>query len=197
MNRFFGFSGQPKSNPLAMLWSQVINEPGTSFANFTGGSGTWSSDGIVIKQTNNSGGPYRARYNTNLPIAYCVYEAEIQIKTSGAGDRAAGLIIGFDGTNGSGLWARLHLNNDRLEIERDSATAIAQFSLAAVNIDTWYKVRLVTTGALVNCYVDSVLVGSAGNMPAASGTAHYLGISSRDCEAWFRNIKAWVPTLPA
>src|SRR3990172_4427483 len=99
-------------------WSQVVNESGTSFTNFTGtGGGTWSSDGTVIKQTNTAATRFRCYHTTKIVTSFAVVEAEIQLKTSGS-DNRGGFIIGFDGTSGYGCAVFISENNT-VQVEVD------------------------------------------------------------------------------
>ena len=172
-------------------WSQVVNESGASFANFTAGSGTWSSDGTVIKQTNTTGN-IKARFNTSIFSGIIAYEAEIQIRTSGV-DKCGGLVVGYDGTTGNNsMLVRLNEGNNNINVENDAVLGIVNFS-STIDINTWYKLRINVIGDNVEIYLDGSKKGAAraGNFTNAT----YIGLYSNNAEVWFKNIKAWTPDL--
>jgi hypothetical protein len=189
-------------------WTQVISEDGSSFTNFTGDSGTWASASSVIKQTDTSAVMHRAHYNTMVVQSMLIFEAEIQIKTV-SNDKIGGLLIGYDGGNGTGSYeVRLNEsvagNAGAIQTE-DSGVGPFTTINTTIDIDVWYKLRLVFAGDTVSIYLDGVLKGfSRGNQGGAAGAqapseidGHYVGLMSYGAETWFRNIKAWTPTLPA
>lgn len=176
------------------IWSQVVNESGASFANFTSGSGTWSSDGTVIKQTDTAASSRKAKYNTMTAHSVIVFQSDIQIKTAGA-TRLGGLLVGYDGGTGtSGLLVRLDEGNNVVEIYTDNA-ALTLSVAQTIAIDTWYTLRLYVAGNSVSVFVDGTLIGSS--RAGTAGSASFIGLFSYQAEVWFRNIKAWTLTLPA
>jgi hypothetical protein len=176
-------------------WAQVVNEVGTSFTNFTAASGTWSSDGTVIKQTDTAAAFRRAKYNSFIVTGLLVLEAEIQLRSTGT-DHIGGIVVGFDGSNAGGIAARLNEGADQLQVEVD-ATSGRITPAATINSNTWYKVRLVVGGGVASAYLDGTLLGSAGNNAQQSNNAGYVGLLTYQSEVWFRNIKAWNLNLPA
>lgn len=185
-----------KSNIVSGLsgWTQTLNETGSSFTNFTGTAGTWASDGTVIKQTNTAASFAIARYNNPMLTSLIVYQADIQIKSSGA-DRIGGLLIGYDGTTATAA-AAIRLNQSgSAQVETHSLDARVTLS-ATINIDTWYTLRAVMAGSIVSVYLDGTLLGSGGDVQRA-GNASYIGLLTYQAEVWFRNIKAWNLDLPA
>lgn len=175
-------------------WTQVVDENGSSFANFTSASGTWASSGSVIQQTDTGAAERRAKYNNLIITGFVVYEAEINIHTSGV-DRIGGLIVGFDGSNNGGMLVRLNEGSNLVEVLSDGVASLTTIS-ETINIDTWYKLRLVVTGPNASIYLDDVLIASTGNGATRSGNASYLGLYSYQAAVDFRNIKAWNIDLP-
>jgi hypothetical protein len=177
-------------------WTQAINEGGTSFANFTAVSGTWSSDGTVIKQTDASANNRFARYNTLISMPFLVYEAEIQLRSSGAG-RSGGLALGFDGTAGSGISVVfIDEGANAAKVEVTLVESLITIT-ATINVNTWYKLRAVTSGGFVSVYLDGTLLGSTGKSISRMSNSSYIGLFTYQSEVWFRNIKAWNLDLPA
>src|SRR5438128_161152 len=74
------------TGPAGGSWFQAVNETGSSFTNFTAISGTWSSDGTIIKQTDTTATIRPVKYNTAQPLGYgFIYEAELQFVGNHAG----------------------------------------------------------------------------------------------------------------
>lgn len=173
-------------------WNKVVNEDGSSFANWTSVAGTWSSDGTVIKQTN-TGTDKAAKYTTQLPTAAVVMEADVYIVTANG---YAGFFPGFDGTatGGAGQFVRLNEGANTVELQKGGTGPIAGGWAATININTWYTLRAVTIGPNISVYLDGTLIGSgdvANYVPIS-----FIGLWTYNCEAHFRNIHAWVLTLP-
>jgi hypothetical protein len=185
-------TGMKWAAPAAVsIWNQVINESGASFANFTGASGTWASDGTVIKQTNTAGAPHRAKYNTKIANSILVFEAEVQVRAAGV--CLAGIVAGFDGANGNGSLFYAREDSDIVAFETDSSTT--RLSIATtIAANTWYKLRIVMAGGMYTGYVDGVLKGTSISLNVNDSS--YVGLWSYGCESWFRNIKAWTLNQP-
>ena len=186
-----GWKADPSGGGGGITWTQVINESGASFANFTSGAGTWSSDGTVIKNTDTATNR-KARFNTSIFGGILAFEAEIQIRTSGV-DRCGGLLLGYDGSTGNnGMLVRINEGNNNINVENDSIVGVVNFS-ATIDINTWYKLRVNVVGDNVEIYLDGVKKGAgrAGNFTNTT----YIGLYSTNAEVWFKNIKAWTPDL--
>jgi hypothetical protein len=176
-------------------WTQGIDEDGSSFANFTGASGVWSSDGTVIKQTDTTATQRRARFNTRVPVAAILYEADIQLRSSGTPVQG-GLLIGYDGTNNSGLVVRLDQGAATIGVDTDGASQRINIS-TTVTVNTWYTIKVLFSGGFATFYLDGTIMGTAGYITQASYDASYIGLYTYQAEVWFRNIKAWNLTLPS
>lgn len=177
-------------------WSLNMNEAGTSFTGWTAVNGTWSSDGTVIKQTNTAASTFRARFDTKIPITDVIYEAEIQLRSSGAA-RVGGLLVGFDGSTTTGnVDVIIDEGNNVVKIEVSGVATLISYS-TTINVNTWYKIRVRSTGGFVTAWIDGTLIGTAGNNPSRSADSSYLGLMTFQAEVWFRNIKAWTVDLPA
>jgi hypothetical protein len=178
----------------ASPWELVLDEDGTSFANFTGATGTWLSDAGVIKQTDATASVRRARYNTLVPNGALVFQAEVQSKNNN-GDSQVGFVIGFDGTNAGGISPSIRIFDDDVRVDQDAVAASATFSVTLA-IDTWYTLRVVTIGPMTSVYLDGTLLGTARTV-VTNMNAAYIGLRTYNTAGWFRNIKAWTLTLPA
>lgn len=175
-------------------WQLALSESGASFANFTGVSGTWSSDGSIIKQTDTAASARYALINQIYPIAACAFELQVQVKTSGTSKRG-GFVIGSATANTNlAMVAYIDPGGDTVSVERGGNQVMLNPSVT-VNIDTWYTLRLVMFAGSCSVWLDGTFLGTGhNNITVANGS--YLGLYSFGAEAWFRNIKAWTLPLP-
>lgn len=173
-------------------WVQDINESGASFANFTGATGTWASNGTVIQQTDGAAVARRAKYNTKIPIGFpFIYEAEMRMVTASGANQQMGLLLGFDGVNGGGISMKLDRGTGNMTFERESITLLQTFAFTIV-LNTWYKMRIVWGNASLSVYIDGVLLfNSHYGASGFSVDASLVGITSYQAAVDFRNIKAW------
>ena len=181
-------------------WQLDIDQSGASFSDWTGLSGTWSSDGTVIQQTNTSGDWRAAMFNTQQPLGMpYILEAEVQAVSSGAQSlHVVGLIAGFSGTlatSGGEVDLRVTAGVRSIHFMYLASTDISDFA-RSWNDDTWYTLRVITTGATTSAYLDGALVATAGNLTNNSANNKFIGLSSWGCAVKFRNIKAWSMILP-
>lgn len=175
-------------------WQQVVNESGASFANFTAASGTWSSDGTVIKQTDTAATSRRAKYNTMIITSMVIVQADIQIKSSGA-VRQGGILIGFDGSGANGLVVRLDEGANTLGVDTEGVDQRLNIS-TTIAVDTWYTVNIVFSGGWASVYLDGTLMGTSGYVAQQSYNASFIGLYTFQAEVWFRNVQAWNLPLP-
>jgi hypothetical protein len=182
------------------VWEQVVNENGSSFANFTSGSGTWSSDGSQIKQTDTGATHRTARFTNALRLSPgFIFEAKIKAVSTGAGaTHLIGLVIGYDGTNSSpGAF---------VELRNASGTKTIRFGRYATsdilvltqtwNDDTYYTLKIISSGGMLTAYLDGTLIGTCSATPDNSADARYIGLCSFACEAHFDDIKGYAIALP-
>lgn len=178
---------------IASAWEKVVDETGASFANFTAASGTWTSDGTRIKQTDTTATTRVAKYNTPVITALVIVQATIQIRTAGA-NCIGGILAGFDGSAAGGALLRINQDGsiefccDRVATRLDLATT--------VNTNTDYTIRMLIAGTNMTGYKDGSLVGSAGNTLQNSSDATYVGLFTFGAEVWFTNFKVWTPVMP-
>lgn len=179
-------------------WTQVVDEDGTSFANFTSIAGTWASNGTEITQTDTSASSKHARLTAELLTAYCVFEADVRIDSSGAGAISrVGLVAGYNGTIGASTIVYLEGNaTTGLEVTSDSeASAELGTTSFSFNYDTFYTLRLVIAGNRVTAFVDGTQRLSVANTGGPLNT-RYLALLSYGSAGRFQNIKMWRPVLP-
>lgn len=185
---------------LANAWELIVDEDGTSLANWTPAGGTWSSDGTVIKQTDTTQNWRSLRYTDLVDVGVpLIYEAEIKIKTYASGQyHIGGLLVGYPGSVGAGglsVDIRFNTNVESLQIDRFGLASILTITFDWGNVEEWHTLRIASNGGFVSAYVDGVLKGSAGNATSSTNDARYIGLSAYTA-ADFRNIKLWRLKLP-
>lgn len=177
-------------------WEQKVDESGASFANWLANAGTWSSDGSIIQKTNVTTSHQHARYNTKVPFGFAVIaEVEMRLPSSGQGTGAnvqASMQLGHDGAAGQNALAVTIEDGsvgEGIQIERGAFSTTKKWAMT-ISQDTWYKVRVVTSGPWVSVYLDGTLLGTT-YADVGQVTADYLVLATYNAKADFRNIKLW------
>lgn len=207
-------TGSASSTPAGdtITWTQVVDEDGSDFSNWTNvvgaGIGTISSDGTTFKAntfTPDGGGDPTlaiATLNDTLLSPLCMFEGEVQINNVrnsfdthdvgigltgvGSSDQAvvkiSSLFANGTGASLSGGWYQTFASGG---IVPDSPTS--------VTFDQWYKIRVVVLGDRWNVYLDDV---DLGVIVMAPGTAGGIGGStlclvSQQSECEWQHVKAW------
>lgn len=183
-------------------WTLAVDESGASFANFTGLSGTWASDGAIIQQTATGASARRAKYNNRVDTANMIIEVECRFPTGGSAARTASILLGWPGTDVANYpFVALYEGAapDRLVLGRDALTEAVAIT-QTLALDTWYKVTARCAGGSVSAWLDGVFVAAARLHAPASNTDYdssYVGFKSFDGGVDFRNFKVWTLTLPS
>jgi hypothetical protein len=183
-------------------WTLLVDENGSSFANWTQVSGTWGSAGGYIKQTNAGSSEYRAKYNTKLPTGLIVFDADITI-VSGVegGSYYAALLAAWSGADSTSYASRVTLNlGDQILGDVDGYGNIGSIS-TTITLNVEYHIRAIFNGEIVTVYKDGTLLHTFGNLRYANNAnganASYIGLMVYRTQSNFRNIKVWAPTLPS
>lgn len=184
-------------------WVKLIDETGASFANFTGVTGTWSSDGTVIKQTGTATSTkQRAKHATRV-LGQHIIDVEFMIPTSGAiasqTDQRAGTMALWDGSSGTGgcLTFAKGVSNvgTSVSIEQDSIASRILNAKAFTYFDTWHKLRTYVCGNTAAAWLNGGAVVGSGNAVAANNDASFVGLYTFNTVTWFRNFRVWVPNV--
>lgn len=184
-------------------WETLIDESGSSLANFTTDTGSWSTSGGIIS-IDATGGSGRIAHNTDATYrryrAPWFLRADMKIRSDGVlNNGRGGLLWYWDGVNDNDPLVRFlyrTAGTERVEIENDSVAGIAGVDFAW-SLDTWYTIEVA-----VNTYGASVSVdGSwkvAGTVsPGGAGhTQCKVGFYAASAKVDFRNLKVFAMTLP-
>jgi hypothetical protein len=177
-------------------WTQVVNESGASFANWTANDGTWASTGTIIQQTAAPSATEReARYNTKIQFGWpTIVEAEIRAPSAGQGTGAniqVKLILGEDGASGTQGHAAVFEfgTTDQVQWERHGNALIRGIN-NTLNLDQWYKLRIIVSGPWISYILDGTHLGNS-YASVVQPTADYLMLATYNAIADFRNIKVW------
>ncbi len=174
-----------------LAWTQNINESGSSFANWTSGGGTWSSDGTLINQTDTAGSVRNAAFNTRFPFAISELTADIRINSGSGADWRAGIYIGnallYIKTTNSGT-------SYTIVAENRGTSVATTTSIAGTGVVFFTVKALVVIGQGASFWVNGTFIGSAemGN----TGDASQLNLYTFAANASFRNIAVYNPNLP-
>lgn len=179
----------------AVDWTAHLNLSGASFTGFTANSGTWSSNGTEIIQTDTSATQRRAYYTTLFPIGFStIIEVEAQVVSIGAGGFYRAGVGVFDGANNTaGLIAYIDRGAGSVVADVDSAAGINSAS-TTINLATFYKIRLVFSGWWVSVYLDGTLKFNGIYYTATTSprvASQYVGLTSYAASVKFRNFKVW------
>lgn len=180
-------------------WNLAMSESGASVTNWTVDRGTWVSDGTVIKQTDKDAAFKDAYFNTQQPVAPAyVLEADVKMVSAGAGAvRTVGLVVGYGGAiSSAGVGVDIRLSTTRKLLLMKAFTTEILTVAFSFSDDTFYRLRVVTSGGVASAYVDGVLIGSAGQFIDNAADARYIGLQSFGCEAHWKNIKGYSLALP-
>lgn len=182
-------------------WTQVLDEPGTSLANWTTVSGTWVTNASgYIEQTATAGSYHGLRYTGPGAAIFqggpLVVEAEIYMDTTGAAALHRAMIA-------PGARAVLSGEDPWMGLTRGSAgfghvmqrgtTAADVIPDAAVTENAWHVVRQTRTGTTIGQSLNGTFaaVGTVSITGPLTTSAHNLMLISYAGPVRYRNIKAW------
>jgi hypothetical protein len=171
-----------------------VDESGGSLAHFTTVDGVWTTAGGIISCTNAADS--HLAYNTALTdVPWWIIACDVRLNSTGANPslaRAGPMFRTNGGGNGNPV-GQLFYNNGtpraRLEYDAVSGTVFANVT---ASLDTWYPLMVVG-------YPDNTVALFFNGLRAVNGSfsnGFQLGFSSHNCAADFRNLKAWIATLP-
>lgn len=178
-------------------WTAVVDQDGTSFADWTAVSGTWNSDGSVIRCTTSGANQLAYLASPTIDSSECIVEFDVQF---GAASGYAGfgftLIGGVDVTNS----LQIYLHDGRVYYVLRNTALGHSFPYSPLSAaDTWFTVRFVVHGSSAAVFVDGVYAGAVMNTHSSAAMAAGLQFSLHvdSTTAKFRNLKVWTPPAPS
>ena len=204
--------------PVAAMWNEIVNESGSSLANWTQTMGAWSVASGDLQFTSGQGATGLLRFTAPVAQSALVLEADINISSSGPspgtlymGASYVGLLFNWDGNvnNGPGYGAGAFLYTQKRSLPTDGAVYTEQpnfqvqgpFSAFPFNFDTFYTLRVVAIGNVMDIYVNGMYQETAYRTIYDPGTTpnvlpRYIGIRVTNCVADLRNIHLYTMALP-
>jgi hypothetical protein len=185
-------------------FTQRVNLPLTSLTGWTPGAGTWTAETDRIRQAATANAVYRLHYNTRLPLAEMIAQADIRIDSSpnnvsSRGGFVFGTPAASDGTGGSEvslLTKGSTTSATAIDVERDAVTSYGQVTLdAAIPNGTWTTFRVHKVGQHFAVYVNGTIAATV----TFDVVPFWLGrfaLYAYAADVSFRNLSIWTPTLP-
>ncbi len=201
------------TGPQGPSWILLINEDGSSLANFTQVNGSWSTDGTQISTTATSPSSF-LRFTAPTEQNFEILEVEIRFPSpqpTSTPQVVGGLISNWNGSNSSTAGpsvAYFVFSTDGLGDIDPSFTpkfivdtffggSIVEFLYPTLSLDKYYKVRLVKSIRQTSVYIDEgfgfVLVGQSPNSGSIAG--QYVGMWAFQASVDFKNFKSWSALL--
>lgn len=196
---------------LGTVWTQVINESGSSLANWTLISGSWS---VVSSAFHIDTGATTFRnlgWTAKIAQSAIIFQADVRLVSTGgfAADNRVGLRFNCNGGNSDGTGVAVALRSTgaltpastgKIYWEQTYGVAGGPSVAYLFNLDTFYTLRVVSVGNVIDLYVNGVYLTSGVRFfstatPAALEFA-YVTLFAYNCRADFKNIKMYAPTLP-
>ncbi len=191
-------------------WTNIVSESGGSLANWTSyGGGTWSTDGVVISQTDTGAASRCLRYNTPFNSGNFIFQTDIKIVSSTTG--VAGMVLNDNTTTISGFFTNDTNGNGSVTNAFRSGTANTSEGSAtltpSIPFGTWFTFRVVVTSLFtplntanapnVDFYINGSYIGTLAHTTSSAFLGTYFALITNGSSAQFRNIKVWVPNYPS
>lgn len=186
-------------------WTEVLNLPLTTMTGWTVGTGAWTASAAGMRQSNTAAGYSRVAHTASLHRqGALVVEAEIRadVMPSTSVSRA-GILIGTPmlANAGGAYFVVLRSASAGLVThaywERDAELAGPNIPLTtSIALGTWIKLRIVKYGSDIEAFINDVYLGTAV-IPMSARPLSAIGLYCYQADATFRNLKTWVPALPA
>lgn len=193
----------------------VVNESGTSLANWTQVLGSWSVVSSAFQVTTPANTNDFLKYTAATAQSALVFQADMSLSSGGgySGGSTAGLLFNWDGTSsiggsGHGVWAALETTGQSpttdglLYIEQPSTLTAGPTLTFHFSFDTFYTLRIVAIGNVMDFFVNGTYQYTAYRQPFAAGgaapaqVASFFGLRANNCKANFKNILLYTMVLP-
>jgi hypothetical protein len=199
--------------PGGSIWNQTVNESGGSLANWTQTLGSWSVVSGAFEFTAGAGATGLLRFTAPVAQSALVFEADFNMSSSGSytGASYIALLFNWDGDSGGGPGYgssayfytpnRLPSTDGVVYTEQPSFQVGGPFTVSRFNFNTYYTLRIVAIGNVMDIYVNGVYQETAYRTAYDSGTApnalpRYIGIRMTNCIASVQNIHLYTMVLP-
>jgi hypothetical protein len=151
------------------------------------------------------------QYTPAIAQSALVFEADISIAsgTGFSGQGYAGLVFNNDGGLGSGYGSSVFLftlgrsptTDGSVYSEQPNQQVGGPHSTYPFAFDTFYTLRVVAIGNVMDTYVNGVYQMTSYRTPYNNGTApavlpHYIALRAVNCTANFKNIHFYTMQLP-
>lgn len=199
------------TNPAASAtWTNTINESGTSLSNWFQTSGSWSVVSSAFHIDTGATTVRQLSYSTAVAQSAIIFQADVQMVSTGgfAADNRVGLIINTGGTVGTpgslitlrSTGALTPASTGKIYCEGPAGVTSGPTSAFNFSLDTFYTLKVVAIGPVMDVYVDGVFKFSFFHLPYVQTTTAFnpgiVGMYAYNCRADFKNIKMYALTLP-
>lgn len=194
---------------LGTVWTQVINELGTSLANWTQSSGSWSVASSAFHIDTGAATKRDLRWTAKIAQSALIFQADIKMESTGGftGGSLVGLSFNTTGAPSLGCLISMrcigNLNPASTGVIYNEQPAGVNGGPTALtnlfNLDQFYTLRIVAIGSVMDVYIDGIYKTTVMRVPWTSGTTFehcFVTLLATNCRADFKNIKMYTLTLP-
>jgi hypothetical protein len=179
-------------------WSLAINESGASFANWTAGAGTWSSDGTNIIQTDSSAAGHYAYFTAQVATTWrFVFQLDMFV-VSGGSTTTLGVTLSLTGNSSTRLFTEICGDATHVATMRVGEVGVSQTDntgLFSVNHGNWftYTGSVFTDLGSGNSYIEGWInrnyIAAVRNAVGDPVSQPNFGLSTFGASVKYRNIK--------
>jgi len=190
-------------------FTTVINEAGTSLANWTQASGSWS---VVSSAFQVNTGATTARFlawTARIAQSSLIFEGDVNMSSAGGfgADNRIGFNLNCQSSGAGGALGVLRstgaltpASTGTIYDEQPQGVTAGPAGLTFLwNLNQYYRLRIVAIGNVMDIYVDGVYKYTVLRNPApvSPGVEYaYVCLYAYNCIANFKNIKMYTLTLP-
>jgi hypothetical protein len=200
-------SGGGGGGGIGSIWSRFLDEDGSSLAEWTQVSGSWSvvSDAFHVDTT--SGSIARLKFNTAFdPVnSIFVFAADVKVSSAGIGsDAPAGLLFDWSGSGGGSYAVQLFkagggagTKQIRTEYDQSAANLGAFTPSPTWALDAYSRLLILVHGSVATIFLDGVNVGQTQFTANQGWTApRFVGLVANNAVVDFQNITLDYLALP-
>lgn len=193
---------------LGTVWTQVINELGISLTNWTQ-VGSWSVASSAFHIDTGATTARTLRYTPRIANSALIFQCDVKMESTGgfAADNRVGFQMSTGSTPSLGTMVTMRstgaltpASTGVIYAEHPAGiTAGASGMTKLFNLDTFYTLKVVAVGTIMDVYVDGVYLYSFPRTVWTTQTTidqSYVALYAYNCRADFKNIKMYTLTLP-